>query len=55
MQQGSGDGHDESSLLGMACNLNRHKAYRVSGSHNLAGLSEIPRIQIPETPGVHAA
>jgi hypothetical protein len=23
------DGHDESSLFGMACNLNRHKAFRV--------------------------
>ena len=29
------DGHDESSLVGTACNLNRHNAYRVSGSHRL--------------------
>ncbi len=34
MQQGSDDGHDELSLFGMACNLNRRKAYSVSGSHN---------------------
>ena len=34
MQQGSDDGHDKSSLFGMACSLNRHKAYSVSGSHS---------------------
>jgi hypothetical protein len=28
------DGHDESSVFGTACNLNRHKAYRVLGRHN---------------------
>jgi len=27
------DGHDTSSLFGTVCNLNRHKVYRVSGSH----------------------
>ena len=35
MEQRNNDGHDESSLIGMACNLNRHKAYRVSGGHTL--------------------
>ena len=27
------DGHTEPSLFGTACNLNRHKAYSVPGSH----------------------
>ena len=34
MQQGSDGGHDELSLFGMACNLNRRKAYSVSGSYS---------------------
>ena len=34
---GGDDGHDESSLFGMACNLNRHNTYRVSGSHRCRG------------------
>jgi hypothetical protein len=33
------DGHDESSVFGTACNLNRHKAYRVLGRHTIARVS----------------
>ena len=35
MEQRNNDGHEESSLIGMACTLTRHKAYQVSGSYTL--------------------
>jgi hypothetical protein len=37
----------ESSLFGMACNLNRHKAYRVSGSHIFLDRLHPSRITLP--------
>jgi hypothetical protein len=33
LEQRNDDTHDESSLFGMACRLNRRNMYRVSGSH----------------------
>jgi len=34
VQERNDDGHDESSLFGSACNLNRDKTYRVFGRHS---------------------
>jgi len=34
VEERNDEGHDEPSLFGTACNLNRHKAYRVFARHN---------------------
>jgi hypothetical protein len=53
LEQRNDDKHDESSLFGMACRLNRRNMYRVSGSHS--GAIDSPQPTDARAPGSRGA